>query len=73
MDMLMISQVLWLRRALRHRKHWSEQELRQHQRRETARCARSRPPSRRSTGNSMTAWTAPVTDVAIWRSCGSAP
>jgi phenylacetate-CoA ligase len=36
MDMLMISRVLWLRRALRHREHWSEQALRQHQRREAA-------------------------------------
>ena len=36
MDMLMVPRVLWLRRALRHREHWSEQALREHQRREAA-------------------------------------
>ncbi len=40
MDVLMISRVLWLRRILRRilrrREQWSEQELREHQQRETA-------------------------------------
>jgi phenylacetate-CoA ligase len=36
MDMSMISRVLWLRRTLRRQERWSEQELREHQRRELA-------------------------------------
>src|SRR5258706_14100398 len=55
----MISRVLWLRRILRRREQWSEQELREHQRRETAALARSRRPGRRSTGTSTTALIAP--------------
>jgi putative adenylate-forming enzyme len=35
-DVLMISRVLRLRRALRRREHWSEQELREHQERDAA-------------------------------------
>src|SRR5262245_29753242 len=36
MDASMISRVLWLRRTLRRRERWSEQDLREHQRREAA-------------------------------------
>jgi hypothetical protein len=42
MDMLMISRVLRLRRTLRRREHWSEQDLREHQRREAVGAARVR-------------------------------
>lgn len=47
MDLSMITRVLWRRRILRRRERWTEEELRQHQRREleTLRLfAAARPP-----------------------------